>query len=271
MDGFVLQVRKSWRLYTVIPLFSFQNWALLHPFLNMFTKSVKHVSIGLKKTECYSIYSYPRSTYPFSWPFPIFSISRNFHLGLAVWEETLNPALLPGFAKSSGGVGTLKVGKPTDLMWIPSAIKPRACSGGRSVWISPKEKVVTASIWQTQKKMALFIKLCLCENAALLHLWHKNTNKIQFATKCQSTTSCNYRRNRHRQSLSTSWLFMTFLQVFSQSLILQSSLKYLTSTNCCGSGSPWAKKTNGLNSWDFSAFETQFHGNPHNWNWDMMM
>ena len=96
----------------------------------------------------------------------------------------------------------------------------------------------------TQKTMALFIKPCLCENAALLHLWHKNTNKIQFAIKCQSTTSCNY-RNRHRFSLSipsTSWLFMTFLNGFSQSLILQSSLKYLTSTNCCGSGSPWAMK-----------------------------
>ena len=138
----------------MIPLVIFRNCILLHRFLNMFTKYVKHASAGcfLKRTECYSIYyEYLQFVYPFqSFRCPETSA------GQAVWKR-LSTLEFPCFAKSSGGVGTFGV---------RGAGKYRTYRRCHEF-----EKPVDESIGNmTQKTMALLIKLCLCQNAALLHL-----------------------------------------------------------------------------------------------------
>lgn len=251
MDGFVLQVRKSWRLYIVIPLFSFQNWALLHPFLNMFTKSVKHVSIGLSTT----------STYPFSWPFSnLFDIQK-----LPPRTGCLGRDSQPCFASLLCKVfrrrGNLE-GRETNGSHVnPIGNQTKGMLAGVVLYRSAPRK--RWSLHQHDKHRKRW-RCSLNSASAKMLLCSTCDTRIQ--------TKSNLPSNVSQQLLATTRIDIDlasaslalhdfswhFSMISLRGLILQSSLKYLTSTNCCGSGSPWAKKTHGLNSWDFQHLKRSF-------------
>ena len=244
MHGFVLQVRKSWRLYTVIPLFSFQNWALLHQFLNMFTKSVKHVSIGLKRLNAMLSTPILRVLTPFCGPFQSFRCPETSTSDWLFGKRLSTLLCFPA------------------LQSLPEASEPWRWGSQRICCEFHRQSNQGHARGVVLYGSALRKRWSLHQHDKHRKRWHCSLNpasaKMLLCSTCDTRiqTKSNLPSNVSQQLLATTGIDIDlalaslalhdfswhFSMVFSQSLILQSSLKYLTSTNCCGSGSPWAMK-----------------------------